>query len=118
LKSLQANNSSLICLKDNLLNFYPLDEEINYKKIIDNKQHLKELFKIAISSNNLFHRIVEKYHIANKSPFLINSQVESLTQFSGHENHEQLVNYYHFFTNNDIDVLVVDNFILFKEDQS
>lgn len=117
LKSLQTNNSSLICLKDNLLNFYPLDEEINYKKIVDNKQHLKELFKITISSSNLFHRIVEKYHIANKFPFLINSQVESLIQSSSHENHEQIANYYHFFTNNDLDILVVDNFILFKEDQ-
>jgi len=117
LKLLEIKNNSLILLKNNLLNFYSADKEINFKKVTDNQDQLRELFKFEISPNNLFHRVLQKYHIEDRSCFLINSTVESLSHFSNHKNYDQIADYYHFFNNNDIDVLVVENFILFKEDQ-
>lgn len=123
LKLLRTNNSSLMLLKNNLLNFYSVNDEFNDQKIADNTEQLnteqlQELYKFAISSTSLFHKVVQKYHLENKSDFLINSLVEISNKSSGNRDHQDLADYYHFFMNNDVDVLVVENFILFKEDQS
>jgi len=117
LKLLKLKNNSLILLKDNLLNFYSADNQINFNKIADNKDQPRELFKFEISPNNLFHRIVQKYHAEDKSSFLISSAINCSWQSYNYENQDEMADYYKFFINNNIDVLVVENFILFKEDQ-
>ncbi|GDX36431.1 hypothetical protein LBMAG18_09420 [Alphaproteobacteria bacterium] len=123
LKSLKVSDYTLNLMYDNKIESYLVKEDIGLKKINNYQKNnncefkSNQFFKLNEKFHEQFFKVLYSYFAIGENCPIINSFNDLLSDNFNQQKFDQIANYFYFFINNDIDILIVENFILFKEDQ-